>query len=279
MSLVAEGLGQMATQAPLLKLEHLSEEDLTLILANHLFGKIAASPKYVIDKNYAVKKRCPCGKDCNITGYYGDTGIGNEDVWHGNLDINLNQELGISNTEKEGATTTSAEAQSLSAEMKKCIHLSRNNQIIAQTVVFSFLQRQCHPESSHFLVPSIGVSDSGFVIYFYDSEHDILLESSRIPFLASEMEINLFAVLTCWLVVNYKYLGSGLPESLRDTERSGFFSQAKEKIEIYRNNLKFGNIGIPSHVPEKLNPATDTELLSDARSKFLNIAFETSQQA
>ncbi|XP_033736257.1 uncharacterized protein LOC117324484 [Pecten maximus] len=260
-------------QNPLRKLGTFCETEQIVILANHLFGKLATSSKYVIDKNFAIKKHgCPCGTGCNITGYYGATSIGNEDVWHGNLDIILNQELGISHSEKE---SSSCRAELSMATSKKSSHLSRNDQIIAETVVFSFLQQQCHPESAHFLCPCIGVANTALVFYFHDSEHDILLESSRIPLLDSELEINLLAIISSWLVVNYKYLSSGLPESLKGSENAGFFCQAKEKIETYRSNLKFGNIDCSPHVPEISHLGTDTDFLSDARSKFFQIAFET----
>ncbi|XP_069124167.1 uncharacterized protein [Argopecten irradians] len=265
-----------ATQAPLVKLGNFCEDDQTVILTNHLFGKLSASSKYVIDKNSAGKFHdCPCGSECKITGYYGDTSIGDEDVWHGNVDVIINQELGVSHIEKEDCTQDSPGGQYSSDKKKNPFHTFRNDQIIAETVVFSFLQKQYHPENSHFLCPCIGVTRTALVFYFYDSEYDILLESSRIPLLDSETDINLLAIITSWLVVNYKYLSSGLPETLQNSESAGFFCHAEEKIEKYRNHLKFGNVELTSPIPEISKLGTDTDVLSDARSKFFQIAFET----
>lgn len=57
-----------------------NETDLTAVLANHLFGKLAISQYYTIDKNCKTKKKnkkCSCGhEDCCLTGAYGDTSIG-----------------------------------------------------------------------------------------------------------------------------------------------------------------------------------------------------------
>lgn len=57
----------------------LTETELTATLANHLFGKLATTANYVMDAKCAGKKtnQCLCGgKDCILTGRYGDTSIG-----------------------------------------------------------------------------------------------------------------------------------------------------------------------------------------------------------
>lgn len=62
-----------------LELQSLSERELTLLVANHLLGKLATSSCYLIDKNGLEHRgnRCVCGKDsCEMTGWYGDTSIG-----------------------------------------------------------------------------------------------------------------------------------------------------------------------------------------------------------
>ena len=48
-------------------------------VANHLFGKLATSSCYIVDKSCAEKKddNCFCDdKSCKMTGQYGDTSIG-----------------------------------------------------------------------------------------------------------------------------------------------------------------------------------------------------------
>ena len=58
-------------------------------------------------------------------------------------------------------------------QFKDAKHLQ--NQLTSQTVCFLFLQGQRHPESTHKLVPSIGISRSDVMIYMYDSVQDKLL--------------------------------------------------------------------------------------------------------
>lgn len=62
-----------------LEFQSLSERELTLLMVNHLLGKLATSSCYLIDKNGHEHRgnRCVCGKDsCEMTGWYGDTSIG-----------------------------------------------------------------------------------------------------------------------------------------------------------------------------------------------------------
>ena len=62
-------------------LQSISETELTVLVANHLLGKLGTSSCYLIDKNCCGKKRdnCFCGEtSCKMTGEYGDTSIGKD---------------------------------------------------------------------------------------------------------------------------------------------------------------------------------------------------------
>ena len=118
-----------------------------------------------------------------------------------------------------------------------------NEQIIAQTIVFSFLQRKSHPERENFLTPC----SSELLVMLYDSENDVLLESSCIPLfreVRTGCEFSYIAILVSWLTVNYKFLCTGLPDELKKI-KSNFFVLAKPKIEVYQENLKFGSVYSP----------------------------------
>ena len=123
--------------------------------------------------------------------------------------------------------------------------LSKNPQIIAETIVFSFLQKQRHPERDIYLTPCIGVGSSSLLVMFYDSENDVLLESTKVPLLAYEegMMFNLEAVLVAWLTVNYIFLCTGITDGMQSL-KADFFNQARNKIEIYQSKLKITNVGI-----------------------------------
>ena len=61
------------------RLQSLSETELTILVSNHLLGKLATSSCYLVDKNCSGKKGdwCLCSNDaCEMTGQYGDTSIG-----------------------------------------------------------------------------------------------------------------------------------------------------------------------------------------------------------
>ncbi|XP_033728757.1 uncharacterized protein LOC117317896 [Pecten maximus] len=233
-------------QAPFGVLELLGETDVAIILANHLFGKLCTSSHFLIDKQGKGKCRskesCPCAnKDCQMTGSYGYTGIGNPSVWHGNLDVIVNNQVAIEAIEDD--PDCDSPGRTPMDEKGKSTCLSRNAQVIAETIVFSFLQKKRHPEYSHFLFPCIGVSRKEMVVYFYDSEHDVLLESSSIPLRTVEGNVNVVSIIVSWLVVNHKYFCGGLTEELKK-ETSGFFCQAEQALPIYENQLQFGDIDV-----------------------------------
>lgn len=57
----------------------MSETEQTVIVANHLLGKLGTSSCFMIDKNFGERKQenCFCGEQsCKMTGEYGDTTIG-----------------------------------------------------------------------------------------------------------------------------------------------------------------------------------------------------------
>lgn len=59
--------------------ESMSETERTVIVANHLLGKLGTSSCFMIDKNFGGRKQenCFCGEQsCKMTGEYGDTTIG-----------------------------------------------------------------------------------------------------------------------------------------------------------------------------------------------------------
>lgn len=59
--------------------QKLTETELAVLLANHLFGKLATYNNYVIDKSFGRKgdEQCVCDdKSCKMTGHYGDTSVG-----------------------------------------------------------------------------------------------------------------------------------------------------------------------------------------------------------
>ncbi|XP_033725780.1 uncharacterized protein LOC117315619 [Pecten maximus] len=264
-------LSDEGTHLLLKDLEKFHETELMMVLANHLYGKLTSSSKYMIDKNSTKETdHCPCNSEsCRLSGQFADTGIGNEEVWHGNLDIIVDNDMvGLS-------YPSGNKEEILGGNEAKIRHvdLSRNQQIISQTIVFSFLQKQRHPDSNNFLFPCIGAAHEGMVVYFYDSQKDILLESSFIPFMSVEGKVNVHAILASWFAVNYKYLSSGIPCSKSHDDKSAFLSHVKEKLGIYEHNLKFGNLGVPVSFEDDESDleVEQSDFLSETRWELLEL--------
>lgn len=170
-------------------------------------------------------------------------------MWHGNLDIIINNDLAVEPLDEQPDTPKTPGGKS-PVEVKLKATLMKNPQIIAQTIVFSFLQKKRHPDRDQFLTPCIGIGNSELIIMLYDSEHDVLLESSTIPLFENEFscEFSYCAILVCWLTVNYKYFCSGLVEKYK-MFKSNFFNIAREKINVYEEKLQFQNVN-SSNFPE-----------------------------
>ena len=138
-------------------------------------------------------------------------------------------------------------------------------QVAAETIVFSFYHRQIHPDHKNSLMPCMGVSPGGLIFYFYDCVHDVLLGSTHFPLTASApFQLSFTAVIAAWLVLNHKHLCNGL--SLIDLDafpKAKFFSVAKNKIDVYRNELRRGQVGIRHANQVSLDP------VSFVNSKFI----------
>lgn len=171
--------------------------------------------------------------------------LGNVEVWHGNLDIIINSDLAVEPLDEN------SDIPGGKLKLKNCLH--RNPQIIAQTIVFSFLQKKKHPERENFLTPCIGIGSTELIVMFYDSEHDVLLESSSVSLFENEFscEFSFEAILVYWLTVNYKYFCCGIVEKDKK-HKSNFFVHAKDKIHIYEDKLKLGNVSNSQLIEQRL---------------------------
>ena len=127
-------------------------------------------------------------------------------------------------------------------------------QVISQAIVFSFLQNQresqqkkgliateSHQKKS--LIPTIGVSSTQLVVYFYDSKNDVLLQSAGF-FFNRGADDKIRAILVAWLVVNYKHLCDGLIDQLTTVPKAKFFNVCDEKaLDIYKTGLMHRGVG------------------------------------
>ena len=130
------------------------------------------------------------------------------------------------------------------------------SQAIAQTIVFSLLQKQRNPSWEHFLIPSIIANNKTLKIFFYDADNDILLESKKYDFVWEKSgnlpaRIRLETIIAVWLVLNYKLLCTGpYPEYVQKAPKSLFKKFTKNSQETYENGLRLRNV-FTRELPQK----------------------------
>lgn len=226
--------------------EKSNETQLMITLAVHFFSKLSVSKGFKMDK-YASRNGsiCTCGncKEEEIMKFFDDTSIGNKNVWHGSLDILLeSSDIGIHLTPKD--ETSLGGRSSVEVKYSKLGSMTVRDQVLAQAITFSFMQQQRHPAMKHFLIPSILASNKAVQFFFYDSKNDILLESREFEYLVGDpLVLNYQTVIAAWLVLNYKHLCSGPTKYILEGPKADFHKFAGPALDIYRSELKFGNIG------------------------------------
>ncbi|XP_060596566.1 uncharacterized protein LOC132750578 [Ruditapes philippinarum] len=165
---------------------------------------------------------------------------GNEKCWHGSLDIlfgSINLFADVLTVETSDEDTTE--------EVKLDIINDRESRsrILAQLITFLFLQRKGNRDTmTSFLVPCIAITDEELKVFFYDSEHDLLLENREHKLFGEDGEINFEAILTLWLVMNYKVTCSGVPSTLVAAPKSNFIQHAEKLLGVYKNELQFTGV-------------------------------------
>lgn len=102
-----------------------------------------------------------------------------------------------------------------------------------------FLQKQRHLtcKFDYFLVPSIAATKLEIKSYFYDSEHDILLESRGMNLFIEILEtksqpLSYEAIFAVWLVVNYKFLCCGPHGLLLQVSKAMFCDHSQACIDM-----------------------------------------------
>jgi hypothetical protein len=139
------------------------------------------------------------------------------------------------------------------------------SQAIAQTIVFSFLQRKRHRKFSNFLIPNILISPHDFRIIMFDAVNDILICSVPLPIFQPypSSSLQIASIIILWMVLHYRMFCVGLDTSLiietigeMKKIQSHFKDRAKNKLDLYVNASKFGVQGFPL-VPRAALPSLE----------------------
>lgn len=119
------------------------------------------------------------------------------------------------------------------------------DQAIAQTIVFSLLQRQNHPSFQHHLIPNIVITPTEFRVYMYDAVKDILLSSLSLKIFDPKFEsLQIESVVILWMVLHYRIFCAGikvneLKEEFKKIDIQAHFRKiAESKWDIYSKSLK-----------------------------------------
>ncbi|XP_052713496.1 uncharacterized protein LOC128187244 [Crassostrea angulata] len=246
-----------------------TETDISITLAEHLLGKLAPGESYKIDNKARGKKSCRCG--CKVTPVFDGTGIGHEQVWHGFIDIVFSSHLGIpamANTvldiEENSSKKRKVDGQDETknddspggktiTEVKQALPEHTLSQAIAQTIVFSLVQKQKHPDFLHHMIPNIVISPEKLEIMMYDSDNDVLLCSNPILLFNLDLPENRTlideTVVIIWMVLHYRIFCTGLNKAkpyLLERCESNFRRLVASKWDIYSKSLKCCVPGFPS---------------------------------
>ena len=165
-------------------------------------------------------------------------------VWHGRIDALIGQ---VALTRLVGYDEDDEADDNDDSAYRFTDTDSAHPQILSQAIVFSFLQNNkdsIKKKLKKTLVPTIGISSTQLVIYFYDSENDVLLQSACFNF-DKESEEKLMAILVAWLVVNYKHLGDGLNDKLLTKFPKADFVKVCDAnaLHIYQTKIVHGAVG------------------------------------
>ena len=161
--------------------------------------------------------------------------LGNPSVWHGSIDGLLGP---------VAVTRLPDDDDNVDYVKKHVVEIDLPcPQVISQAIVFSFLQNQQESQQKKSLIPTIGISSTQLVVYFYDSENDVLLQSA--PFFFNKgAENRIMAILVAWLVANYKHLCDGLIDQLTTAPKANFFNVCDQTaLKIYKSGLMHRGVG------------------------------------
>lgn len=218
-------------------------------IAQHLLYPLSTVESYIIDDNYkALDKyasKCPCKAGHSLDGTLGDTSFGWIDGWHGRADILVddvvvdftNSTFGVNSLSTDEDLELSSSSVSTSLTSTETDFVERDKQqIIAQTIVFSFLQcKESNGVLKHFLVPGIGISKKKVISYLYDCENDVLLGTPPMELFAYK-SLCYNTIVFLWLTLNYKIFCSGITDSMKPF-KAEFFERVGSFLENYRNDV------------------------------------------
>lgn len=179
---------------------HTSLECVTI---NELLMKILVPlTKTVVVEN---KNRSKMREECeDIT--FENLGMGSVNTWHGEPDIRvrgfLDTEVDVMHT-TESLSGYESDGTSLTIDGKAHLKLSHMAQLVATTVISSFVENCRHPDANP-LVPGIMMNTKSIRVCLYNCKVDILLISEEVDIVNSDHTINRAGIVFLWLFLNHR---------------------------------------------------------------------------
>ncbi|XP_060559285.1 uncharacterized protein LOC132719526 [Ruditapes philippinarum] len=186
-----------------------------------------------------------CDVEHPLSGHCGDTSFGLQNGWHGKLDI-LIMDKDESGQPALGLPVFIVESfdddDDVSVSSANSYDNHKDNswaQSIAETIVFSFLQRkQNFGNLQNYLIPGIGISSEKIVVFMYDCENDVLLASVGMD-LFDKGDVHMRTIIFLWLVLNYKLFCSGVIDDFKSYRANFHRLVGDEKLEQYKTEVSF----------------------------------------
>ena len=149
-------------------------------------------------------------------------------------------------------------------------------QLLAQTIVFSFLQMKYNElKLKHSLIPAIGISTKHLYINFYDCINDVYLSSDTALEMFDERggkcRVLVEIVVLLWLTLNYRYFCSGITEEMKNC-KADFHKRLDDMISVYSEKFQR-----PVHVSSLANKQHEKKNWAAVRGKKVEKVFEKNE--
>lgn len=246
-----------------------NEPLLALRFAQHLMISLVPEKTFVIDSYYQRLKtslHLCCSVEHPLQGQLGDTSFGVAKGWHGRTDVMITgKDVPMMVIETPQDSDAGSVHSDSSVEVKNSNNFSPGDysQILAQTMVFSFLQNKLNASGSeNSLVPGVGICADKLIIFLYDCKEDVLLQSTQMKLFSSQGEevLSCRAVVILWLVLNYGIFCTGIPDKYKQYKADFHERLGPDYLQIYMKEVTK-----PLHTQRK-----------DTRSEIFNFDFENS---
>lgn len=251
------------------KEEKISEKQILLVYAHHLFEPLLPHAELLVDKNVGGDvSRCPFCPEKKESIKSRSTSFGVQGLWHGRADIvikhgRIQQTVIVTQGTSDCGNEPATKKQRMDAgdtdvdfcrsglvEVKKDLHwtvMSKREQdqepipqLLSQTIVNAFLVAKENKQLKNFFIPSFLVTPKGVMIVMYNVPNDSLVTQVVChPLLlldSPDKEMDKRLVFTIWLSLNFdKFCLDKSVDVIRNFLKPCGFKKKAEKHGVFKN--------------------------------------------